>query len=125
MCDREKCPTYQLLRLMTTCFLVQAVPLEYNVWLAFRHLVDLILMNDFLAYSCFAWSWYTNPPQSSVAIHVLRWVIGWGLIYFNVIVKTDAHRVYARSCSCVESNADQRTCPLISASKTTLGTGAW
>lgn len=67
--------------------------MEYNVWLAFRHLVDLILMNDFLAYCCFAWSWYTLPPQNSVPFHVLRWVVGWSLIYFNVVVKTDAHRV--------------------------------
>lgn len=67
-------------------------PLEYNTWLLFRHLVDLILMSDFtnyimLAVSCFS---TTNQP---VLIKTGRWTAGIFLILFNLWVKLDAHRV--------------------------------
>ncbi|GAA97238.1 uncharacterized protein L969DRAFT_84335 [Mixia osmundae IAM 14324] len=70
-----------------------ALPLEYNVWLFFRHAVDIILLNDFLSYVLFAWSWLHFPPGHSVALHALRWVAGWTLIIFNIWVKVDAHRI--------------------------------
>ncbi|PWN18592.1 hypothetical protein BCV69DRAFT_288370 [Microstroma glucosiphilum] len=60
-------------------------PLEYNVWIFFRSIVDVILLNDFVSYSLFAFS-CTRLPEG-------LWVVGWALIAFNLWVKIDAHRV--------------------------------
>ncbi|KAI1313856.1 phosphatidylethanolamine N-methyltransferase [Mortierella claussenii] len=70
-----------------------AVPIEFNTWLLYRQLVDLILMNDFTTYVCFALSWLTFPAGSGFFSHVLRWVAGFILVFFNIWVKLDAHRV--------------------------------
>ncbi|KAG0246436.1 phosphatidylethanolamine N-methyltransferase [Mortierella sp. GBA43] len=70
-----------------------AVPIEYNTWLLYRQLVDLILMNDFTTYLCFALSWITFPENSGFFSHLLRWVGGFILVFFNIWVKLDAHRV--------------------------------
>lgn len=50
-------------------------------------------ISDFLSYSLFAIANLHFPPTHSVFTHVLRWVIGWTLIVFNLWVKIDAHRV--------------------------------
>ncbi|PWN24981.1 hypothetical protein BDZ90DRAFT_234589 [Jaminaea rosea] len=71
----------------------EACPLDYNVWIFFRSIVDIILLNDFVAYSLFAFSCTRLPEGHSVVLHVLRWVVGWALIFFNLWVKMDAHRV--------------------------------
>ncbi|KAI8641106.1 phospholipid methyltransferase-domain-containing protein [Parasitella parasitica] len=69
-------------------------PIEYNTWLLFRQLVDLILMNDFGSYVCFAIAWFNTSPQSSFFIdEQLRWIGGIFLILFNIWVKLDAQRV--------------------------------
>jgi phosphatidylethanolamine N-methyltransferase len=73
-------------------------PDELNVWLCFRIAVDLILLNDFTSYCLFAWAWLSFDPNKSVAFHALRWITGWALIAFNVVVKVDAHRVCAAFC---------------------------
>lgn len=73
--------------------LSQALPVEYNIWLLFRSIVDVILLNDFVAYSLFAFSCTRLPEGHSVMLHILRWVGGWALIFFNLWVKMDAHRV--------------------------------
>ncbi|KAG0292816.1 phosphatidylethanolamine N-methyltransferase [Dissophora globulifera] len=70
-----------------------AVPIEFNTWLLYRQLVDLILMNDFTTYVCFALSWLTFPAGSGFFSHLLRWVGGFVLVFFNIWVKLDAHRV--------------------------------
>ncbi|GAA6046822.1 hypothetical protein JCM3770_005660 [Rhodotorula araucariae] len=71
------------------------VPLEFNVWILFRHSVDVILLNDFLSYVLFSLSFLTlsGPPGHSVFFHVLRWTGGIVLLLFNLWVKTDAHRI--------------------------------
>ncbi|KAM0745695.1 hypothetical protein T439DRAFT_307542 [Meredithblackwellia eburnea MCA 4105] len=71
----------------------EAVPLEYNVWIMFRHFVDVILLNDFLSYFFFGISFLQFPPGHSTIFHVLRWVGGFTLIAFNIWVKVDAHRI--------------------------------
>lgn len=102
----------------------QEMPIDYNIWLMFRSIVDVILLNDvsksscrlfffffftlanlltflcrhffllqFVAYSLFAFSCTRLPAGHSMFLHVLRWIVGWGLIFFNLWVKMDAHRV--------------------------------
>lgn len=69
------------------------VPLEFNAWLLFRKLVDLILVNDFVSYVLFAIAWIHFPREHSLVVHTLRWSAGWVLAFFNIWVKIDAHRV--------------------------------
>ncbi|KAF7723905.1 phosphatidylethanolamine N-methyltransferase [Apophysomyces ossiformis] len=84
----------QLSMKMGTDYDFTTAPIEYNTWLLFRQLVDLILMNDFTAYMCFALSWVnTSPQSSSILIDILRWFGGLFLVAFNVWVKVDAQRV--------------------------------
>ncbi|TFK36055.1 phosphatidylethanolamine N-methyltransferase [Crucibulum laeve] len=69
------------------------LPLEYNTWLLFRQAVDVILVNDFLAYCMFAFSCFRVPEGLSVTVHIMRWLGGIALIGFNLWVKTEAHNV--------------------------------
>lgn len=73
-----------------------------QVWIIFRHGVDVILLNDFLSYVLFSLSFLTwsGPPGHSVLFHVLRWVGGFTLLLFNLWVKTDAHRI-VKDFACV------------------------
>lgn len=68
-------------------------PLEYNTWLLFRRVVDLILMCDFVSYIMFAVACGSQPVGESLALTATRWLVGLGLFGFNLWVKMDAHRV--------------------------------
>lgn len=68
-------------------------PIEYNTWLVFRRLVDLILMCDFVSYVLFAISCGGQPEGESISMAIARWSAGWALFGFNLWVKLDAHRV--------------------------------
>lgn len=68
------------------------MPLEYNTWLLFRNLVDLILMSDFTCYMLLACACF-HHTEHSWHIVLGRWVAGIGLFLFNLWVKLDAHRV--------------------------------
>lgn len=70
----------------------EEAPLEYNTWLLFRRVVDLILMCDFVSYCLFAIACF-NRPEESWGLFVLRWATGILLFLFNLWVKLDAHRV--------------------------------
>ncbi|GAC76014.1 hypothetical protein PANT_19c00062 [Moesziomyces antarcticus T-34] len=83
----------QLVTKMDKDYVFDAMPMDYNVWLMFRSIVDVILLNDFVAYSLFAFSCTRLPENHSLAMHILRWIAGWTLIFFNLWVKIDAHRV--------------------------------
>ncbi|KAL6710169.1 phosphatidylethanolamine N-methyltransferase [Coniothyrium glycines] len=67
-------------------------PIEYNTWLVFRRVVDLILMCDFVSYCLFAIACFNQPPESWL-LWSLRWTTGVVLFLFNLWVKLDAHRV--------------------------------
>ncbi|TCD67750.1 phosphatidylethanolamine N-methyltransferase [Steccherinum ochraceum] len=69
------------------------LPLEYNTWLLFRQAVDIILLNDFLAYCMFAFACFRIPDGLSTTVHIMRWIGGFALIAFNLWVKTEAHNV--------------------------------
>lgn len=68
------------------------VPLEFNAWLVFRNVVDLILVNDFTAYCVFALAHFNRPAELSL-VDLFRYLGGFALILFNLWVKRDAHRV--------------------------------
>ncbi|KAM7214125.1 phosphatidylethanolamine N-methyltransferase [Rhypophila decipiens] len=68
-------------------------PLEYNTWLVFRRVVDLILMCDFVSYCLFAIVCGHKPDGEAFATAVARWATGIALVGFNLWVKLDAHRV--------------------------------
>ncbi|QKX57939.1 uncharacterized protein TRUGW13939_05059 [Talaromyces rugulosus] len=68
-------------------------PLEYNTWLVFRRLVDVILMCDFISYCLFAVACGHRPETETALMTGLRWAAGIALVLFNLWVKLDAHRV--------------------------------
>ncbi|KAL1969691.1 hypothetical protein VTN77DRAFT_8244 [Rasamsonia byssochlamydoides] len=68
-------------------------PIEYNTWLVFRRVVDLILMCDFISYCLFAVACGGRPEDESLLVTGLRWTAGLILVLFNLWVKLDAHRV--------------------------------
>ncbi|KAI0244217.1 phosphatidylethanolamine N-methyltransferase, partial [Massospora cicadina] len=70
-----------------------AVPPEFNAWLLFRELVNLILANDFVCYIMFALSYFQARSDWAWWENLLRCVVAGLLIAFNVAVKLDAHRV--------------------------------
>ncbi|KAI3394199.1 hypothetical protein diail_3014 [Diaporthe ilicicola] len=71
----------------------EEAPLEYNTWLVFRRLVDLILMCDFVSYCLFAVVCAHVPEGESPLVFLCRWSVGVALFVFNIWVKLDAHRV--------------------------------
>lgn len=77
------------------------VPVEFNTWLLFRRLVDLILVNDFVSYALFAIAWIHFPKGHGWVVHTLRWTAGWILAFFNIWVKIDAHRVVKDFAWCI------------------------
>lgn len=74
-------------------YVFDEAPIEYNTWLVFRRLVDLILMNDFVTYVLFAASCAHQPVDEVWYLTAGRWIGGVVLFLFNLWVKLDAHRV--------------------------------
>ena len=71
----------------------EEAPIEYNTWLTFRRLVDLILMCDFVSYCLFAIICGHKPAGEVLPMTIARWATGIALVGFNLWVKLDAHRV--------------------------------
>lgn len=71
----------------------EKAPIEYNTWLLFRRLVDLILMGDFTSYCLFAIACGHHPRGEEMPMSLARWTVGVLLVGFNLWVKLDAHRV--------------------------------
>ncbi|KAI0999693.1 Phosphatidylethanolamine [Podosphaera aphanis] len=74
-------------------YLFEKAPIEYNTWLLFRRVVDLILMCDFTSYCLFAIACGQHPLHESPITSLARWGTGVLLVGFNLWVKLDAHRV--------------------------------
>jgi phosphatidylethanolamine N-methyltransferase len=71
----------------------EEAPIEYNTWLVFRRVVDLILMCDFSSYCLFAIACGSQPQNEGFLMFLARWGTGLVLFGFNLWVKLDAHRV--------------------------------
>lgn len=71
----------------------EEAPIEYNTWLVFRRVVDLILMCDFVSYCLFAIACSHHPAKEGIPMSLVRWLAGLSLVGFNLWVKLDAHRV--------------------------------
>lgn len=68
-------------------------PIEYNTWLVFRKLVDLILMCDFVSYALFAAACAETPANEQKIMTMARLGAGGLLVALNLFIKLDAHRV--------------------------------
>ena len=67
---------------------------EFNAWIVFRIVVNIILANDFVSYLVFAVV-YFRLPESFGFFDILMYVIGAGLTLFGLWSKADAHGVRA------------------------------
>lgn len=74
-------------------YVFEDAPVEYNTWLVFRRIVDLVLMCDFVSYVLFAISCAHVPVGEGWGLTCGRWIGGVVLFMFNLWVKLDAHRV--------------------------------
>eukprot|EP00835_Amoeboradix_gromovi_P001581 NODE_75_length_23373_cov_0.434261.p2 type:complete len:518 gc:universal NODE_75_length_23373_cov_0.434261:12403-13956(+) len=81
----------QLVKKMGADYKYEESPLELNVWLIFRALVDIVLSNDFCAF--FVLSISHADYSVSSWLDVLRFIFGSLLLAVNLWVKIDAHRV--------------------------------
>ena len=94
-------PQYQLRHFLKTemetsvkdGYVFEKAPIEFNTWLLFRRLADLVLMCDFTSYCLFAAACGGTPSEQWSALTWLRWIVGVSLIAANLWIKVDAHRV--------------------------------
>lgn len=77
---------------------VQKYPIEFNTWLLFRKVVDLILMLDFTTFICLVIVCainkdyqFINTDQQEIWLISTRLILGAILILFNLWVKVNAH----------------------------------
>lgn len=91
---------YEVNLQMGANFKIEDYPIEFNSWLIFRKVVDLILMDDFVYFMglvvvCAIDNDYQfkNTDQQSPVLVYFRLIFGSILILFNYWVKNDAHNV--------------------------------
>lgn len=85
---------------MGPTYKISKYPVDFNTWLVFRKVVDLILMLDFTTFigvviSCSMDNnlQFINTSQQSPLLVYSRLIIGTALILFNLWVKIDAHNI--------------------------------
>ena len=79
-------------RLIGSHYEVSKQPNEFNSWVFFRIIVDLILGNDLLSYIVFCLKFF-EYPESFGLYECVCYLIGVVLICFTLWAKTDAYRV--------------------------------
>ncbi|EFA80267.1 Phosphatidylethanolamine N-methyltransferase [Heterostelium album PN500] len=67
-------------------------PAAYNAWLAFRHVVDIVLAMDLVTYVVFALRYFSIPEDANWTL-IPCYLIGAFLCIFTFWAKTDAYRV--------------------------------
>eukprot|EP01012_Entosiphon_sulcatum_P055612 TRINITY_DN7783_c0_g1_i1.p1 TRINITY_DN7783_c0_g1~~TRINITY_DN7783_c0_g1_i1.p1 ORF type:complete len:600 (-),score=151.86 TRINITY_DN7783_c0_g1_i1:360-2159(-) len=67
-------------------------PVEYNSWMCFRYLVNVILGADLAAYAAFCLAAFEIPKEFTL-VDIALYLLGFTLCFFSVWSKTDAHRV--------------------------------
>lgn len=77
-------------------------PLDFNAWMAYRAIVDIVLSCDLACYLIFSVA-YFEIPDSIGFFDLLLYVIGILLCLFNVWAKSDAHRVLGDYAWCTFS----------------------
>lgn len=77
---------------MDNDFNYDEMPSCFNAWIAFRQLVDLILVNDLATYIVFCMAYFEVPEEFDFNI-VACYVFGVVLCVFTLWAKTDAYRV--------------------------------
>lgn len=75
---------------------ISLYPIDFNTWLVFRKVVDLILMLDFTTFVCLVAACafqdnYQFVTSQSFFPTVARLIVGGALILFNLWVKVNAH----------------------------------
>eukprot|EP01117_Protostelium_nocturnum_P000747 TRINITY_DN1092_c0_g1_i1.p1 TRINITY_DN1092_c0_g1~~TRINITY_DN1092_c0_g1_i1.p1 ORF type:complete len:701 (-),score=202.25 TRINITY_DN1092_c0_g1_i1:178-2280(-) len=68
------------------------LPAEFNAWIGFRYVVDIILANDLVCYFVFCLKCWEIPESFSFTI-LTCYVVGLALSFFTLWAKTDAYRV--------------------------------
>eukprot|EP01064_Diplonema_japonicum_P025813 TRINITY_DN3723_c1_g2_i1.p1 TRINITY_DN3723_c1_g2~~TRINITY_DN3723_c1_g2_i1.p1 ORF type:complete len:575 (+),score=122.64 TRINITY_DN3723_c1_g2_i1:51-1775(+) len=71
---------------------LDAYPNEFNAWIFFRVVVNIILANDFVSYLVFAVVYFEIPESIGLG-DIMFYVIGLLLMAFAAWSKSDAHRV--------------------------------
>eukprot|EP01132_Coremiostelium_polycephalum_P009119 gene9119-11175_t len=77
---------------MSSEFDYSKTPAAFNAWLAFRHIVDIVLANDLITYIVFCFAYFELPKDVSFTI-VPIYILGILLCIFTFWAKTDAYRV--------------------------------
>eukprot|EP01113_Clastostelium_recurvatum_P001576 TRINITY_DN10642_c0_g1_i5.p1 TRINITY_DN10642_c0_g1~~TRINITY_DN10642_c0_g1_i5.p1 ORF type:complete len:772 (-),score=167.47 TRINITY_DN10642_c0_g1_i5:94-2361(-) len=90
-------PMYPMFKRMTSTGMgsdydFDKIPAAFNAWIAFRHLVDIILANDLIAYIVFGIAYFETPAEITFVL-VLEYIVGVFLCGFTLWAKTDAYRV--------------------------------
>ncbi|KCV68497.1 hypothetical protein H696_04788 [Fonticula alba] len=86
----------QLSKKMDASYNFESMPTEYNAWLVFRGIVDLILLSDFASFFMIfiAFGNWTLPVTSAGwATFIGCQILGAGLVVANWFIKVDALRV--------------------------------
>eukprot|EP01006_Ploeotia_vitrea_P054036 TRINITY_DN67840_c6_g9_i2.p1 TRINITY_DN67840_c6_g9~~TRINITY_DN67840_c6_g9_i2.p1 ORF type:complete len:603 (+),score=25.97 TRINITY_DN67840_c6_g9_i2:35-1810(+) len=72
---------------------VTQFPSEYNSWMAFRFLVNIILGNDVYTFALFSWSCWNWSFEDADGVAWLMFIGGWCAMAVACWAKVDAHRV--------------------------------
>jgi phosphatidylethanolamine N-methyltransferase len=67
-------------------------PLDFNAWMAYRAIVDIVLSCDLACYIIFSLA-YLEVPESLGFFDIILYIVGILLCVFNMWAKSDAHRV--------------------------------
>eukprot|EP01104_Vermistella_antarctica_P009439 TRINITY_DN242_c1_g1_i1.p1 TRINITY_DN242_c1_g1~~TRINITY_DN242_c1_g1_i1.p1 ORF type:complete len:800 (-),score=263.30 TRINITY_DN242_c1_g1_i1:68-2323(-) len=88
----KKVLKWMLTEVMYDDYVFEDMPPEFNVWLLFRNLVDVILAYDLAAYMAFCFKYCTFPEEFSFSL-VLGYAVGIFLCGFTYWAKVSAYQV--------------------------------